>query len=101
MKHPIFLLGISLLLAACHNNATMISEQHIQSAITTVLQAHPTADSAMLARGAKQVAALWRESDGTETDYQTLIASSNIDRLLLRRHRRRERATLQPYGIHP
>lgn len=76
MKHPIFLLGISLLLAACHNDATMISEQQIQSAITTVLQAHPTADSAMLARGAKQVAALWRESDGTETDYQTLIASS-------------------------
>ena len=76
MKHPIFLLGISLLLAACHNNATMISKQHIQSAITTVLQAHPTADSAMLARGAKQVAALWRESDGTEMDYQTLIASS-------------------------
>ena len=70
------LLGISLLLAACHNDATMISEQHIQSAITTVLQAHPTTDSAMLARGAKQVAALWRESDGTETDYQTLIASS-------------------------
>ena len=69
------LLGISLLLAACHNDATMISEQHIQSAITTVLQAHPTADSAMLARGAKQVAALWRESDGTEMDYQTLIAS--------------------------
>ena len=54
----------------------MISEQQIQSAITTVLQAHPTADSAMLARGAKQVAALWRENDGTETDYQTLIASS-------------------------
>ena len=54
----------------------MISEQQIQSAITTVLQVHPTADSAMLARGAKQVAALWRESDGTETDYQTLIASS-------------------------
>ena len=76
MKHPIFLLGISLLLAACHNDATMISEQHIQSAITTVLQVHPTADSAMLARGAKQVAALWRESDGTVTDYQTLIASS-------------------------
>ena len=70
------LLGISLLLAACHNDATMISEQHIQSAITTVLQAHPTADSAMLARGAKQVAALWIESDGTEMDYQTLIASS-------------------------
>ena len=76
MKHPIFLLGISLLLAACHNDATMISEQQIQSAITTVLQAHPTADSAMLARGAKQVAALWRESDGTAMDYQTLIASS-------------------------
>ena len=54
----------------------MISEQQIQSAITTVLQVHPTADSAMLARGAKQVAALWRESDGTVTDYQTLIVSS-------------------------
>ena len=76
MKRPILILGIALFLAACHNNATMISEQHIQSAITTVLQAHPTADSAMLARGAKQVAALWRESDGTAMDYQTLIASS-------------------------
>ena len=54
----------------------MISEHNIQTAITTVLQAHPTADSAILARGAKQVAALWRESDGTEMDYQTLIASS-------------------------
>ena len=76
MKRPILILCIALFLAACHNNATMISEQHIQSAITTVLQAHPTADSAMLARGAKQVAALWRESDGTEMDYQTLITSS-------------------------
>lgn len=77
MKRPILILGIALFLAACHNNsATMISEHNIQTAITTVLQAHPTADSAMLARGAKQVAALWRESDGTEMDYQTLIASS-------------------------
>ena len=77
MKRPILILCIALFLAACHNNsATMISEHNIQTAITTVLQAHPTADSAMLARGAKQVAALWRESDGTEMDYQTLIASS-------------------------
>ena len=77
MKRPILILGIALFLAACHNNsATMISEHNIQTAITTMLQAHPTADSAMLARGAKQVAALWRESDGTEMDYQTLIASS-------------------------
>ena len=51
----------------------MISEHNIQTAITTVLQAHPTADSAMLARGAKQVAALWQEEDGSSADFIELI----------------------------
>ena len=74
MKRPILILGIALFLAACHNNsATMISEHNIQTAITTVLQAHPTADSAMLARGAKQVAALWQEEDGSSADFIELI----------------------------
>ena len=74
MKRPILILCIALFLAACHNNsATMISEHNIQTAITTVLQAHPTADSAMLARGAKQVAALWQEEDGSSADFIELI----------------------------
>jgi hypothetical protein len=54
----------------------MISQTTTQQAVASVLATHPQADSAMLTRGAKQVAALWRESDGTEMDYQTLIASS-------------------------
>ena len=54
----------------------MISEQHIQDAVNTVLQSHPTADSCLLLRGTQQVAALWTMQDGTADDFIQLIANN-------------------------
>ena len=78
MKHLILFLSIAALLTACQTT-TMINETTIQQAVSNVLAAHSEADSSMVARGAVQVAALWRESDGTEEDYLTLITNSYAD----------------------
>ena len=75
MKHLILFLSIAALLTACQTT-TMINETTIQQAVSNVLTAHSEADSSMVARGAVQVAALWRESDGTEENYLTLITNS-------------------------
>lgn len=78
MKRSIFILGISLFLAACHSNhnAVMINQQDIQTAIGAVMQAHPATDSLMLARGVEQVAALWQEEDGSTADFVELVTQS-------------------------
>ena len=66
------------MLTACQTKTqtAMISEPTIQQAVSNVLAAHSEADSSMVARGAAQVAALWRECDGTEEDYLALITNS-------------------------
>ena len=78
MKHSILLLGIAALSVACQTKTTtqMISKKTIQQAVSSILDAQPEADTAMVARGAKQVAALWNESDGTEADYLALVSQS-------------------------
>lgn len=77
MKYPILFLSIAAMMVACQTKTTMkISDTTIQQAVSHVLASHSEADSSMVARGAKQVAALWRESDGTEEDYLTLITNS-------------------------
>ena len=71
---------MAAIMVACQTKTktTMISEQTIQQAVSSVLAAQPDADSNMVARGAKQVAALWRANDGTEEDYLNLVASSYV-----------------------
>ncbi len=78
MKHLIRIIGIAAMLVACQTNPTTmkISDTTIQQAVSNVLAAYSEADSCMVARGAAQVAALWRESDGTEEDYLALITNS-------------------------
>ena len=78
MKHSILLLGIAALFAACQTKTTtqMISKETIQQAVSSILDAQPEADAAMVARGAEQVAALWNESDGTEAEYLALVSQS-------------------------
>ena len=78
MKHSILLLGIAALSVACQTKTTtqMISKKTIQQAVSSILDAQPEADTAMVACGAKQVAALWNESDGTEADYLALVSQS-------------------------
>ena len=78
MKYPTLFMSIAVILTACQTKTqtAMISEPTIQQAVSNVLAAHSEADSCTVARGAAQVAALWRESDGTEEDYLTLITNS-------------------------
>lgn len=78
MKYSILFMSIAVILTACQTKTqtAMISEPTIQQAVSNVLAAYSEADSSMVARGAAQVAALWRESDGTEKDYLTLITNS-------------------------
>ena len=68
----------ALIMVACQTKTqtTMISETTIQQAVSSVMAAQPDADYNMVERGAKQVAALWRESDGTAEDYKALVANS-------------------------
>ena len=69
---------MAAMLVACQTKTptTMISETTIQQAVCSVMAAQPDADYNMVERGAKQVAALWRESDGTAEDYKALVANS-------------------------
>ena len=70
---------MAAMMVACQTNTTtMISETTIQQAVSHVLAAHSEADSCMVARGAEQVATLWRESDGTEEDYLALVTNSYV-----------------------
>ena len=81
MKYPTLFMSIAVILTACQTKTqtAMISEPTIQQAVSNVLATHSEADSCTVARGAAQVAALWRESDGTEEDYLTLITNSYAD----------------------
>ena len=77
MKYPTLFMSIAVILTACQTKTqtAMISDTTLQQAVSNVLAAHSEADSCTVARSAAQVAALWRESDGTEEDYLTLITN--------------------------
>ena len=77
MKQSI-ILGIMIALTACHinNNQPMITSSTAQNTIAAITTTYPEADSTLVARGVKQVAALWHESDGSENDFQQLLTSS-------------------------
>ena len=78
MKYSFLFLGIAVVLTACHpkHKQVMISDSTIQASITAITVAHPEADAALVARGVEQVAVLWNESDGTETDFLELVSAS-------------------------
>ena len=78
MKQISIFIGIVILFIACQpsNNQPMISKTTLQTSISTITAAHPYADSALVARGVEQVAALWNETDGSESDFQALVSSS-------------------------
>ena len=75
MKKGLILVGIMSLLMACQqpSQSTMIQEESIQQALTTLTQIHPNADLSLAERGVRQVAALWQEADGTESDFVGLV----------------------------
>ena len=56
----------------------MISNTTIQTSIASITSAHPEANINLVTRGVEQVAVLWQESDGTESDFQELVSNSYI-----------------------
>ena len=77
MKKGLILVGIMSLLMACQHQANthMIKEESIQQALTSLQQTYPNADIVLAERGVRQVAALWQEADGTETDFVELVTT--------------------------
>ena len=77
MKKSLILVGIMSLLMACQqpSQSTMIQEESIKQALTTLTQTHPNADLSLAERGVRQVAALWQEADGTEADFVELVTT--------------------------
>ena len=77
MKKGLILVGIMSLLMACQHQANthMIKEESIQQALTSLQQTYPNADLVLAERGVRQVAALWQEADGTETDFVELVTA--------------------------
>ena len=80
MKKFIYFSGIVILFFACQPKHTqvMISNTTIQASIASITSAHPEANINLVTRGVEQVAALWQESDGTESDFQELVSTSYI-----------------------
>ena len=78
MKYPILFLGFAAILTACHPKQTpvMISETTIQASIAAITALHPDVDTASVVRGVEQLAALWNETDGSESDFKALVSSS-------------------------
>ena len=78
MKYPIIFMGIVSMLVACqptHTSVT-ISDTTIQASIAAITASYPNADTSLVIRGVEQVAGLWNETDGSESDFQTLMSSS-------------------------
>ena len=77
MKKGLILVGIMTLLMACQqaSQSTMIHENSIQQALTSLQQTHPNADLVLAERGVRQVATLWQEADGTEADFVELVTT--------------------------
>ena len=77
MKKGLILVGIISLLMACQHQANthMIKEESIQQALTSLQQTYPNADLVLAERGVRQVAALWQEADGTESDFVELVTT--------------------------
>ena len=78
MKYPILFLGIAAMLAACQPQHTQvkISDATIHASIETITTAYPDVDATLVTRGVEQMASLWNETDGSESDFQSLVTSS-------------------------
>lgn len=78
MKKIIYLFGLVSLMIGYPTKSlqAMISETTIQTTITAITKAYPKADSSLVARGVKQVAALWNEQDGAQEDFYNILLNS-------------------------
>ena len=77
-----------VLLSSCVKTAdSMLTEQDVQETVAAVMAAKPEADSARVARGVAQAAALWQVQDGTAEEFKAFavaqVAANDMERAAL------------------
>ena len=74
MKKHFFmgLIGLATL-AACGRQTTFIADDTVNATVRQIVAQHPIADSAVVARGVAQAAALWTADDGTVDDFRAFV----------------------------
>ena len=77
-----------VLLSSCVKTAdSVLTEQDVQETVAAVMAAKPEADSARVARGVAQAAALWQAQDGTAEEFKAFavaqVAANETERAAL------------------
>ena len=76
MKKVLGIFFSMVLLSSCAKTAEgVLSEQVVQETVSAVLAAKPEADSARVARGVAQAAALWQTQDGTAEEFKAFAVA--------------------------
>lgn len=78
MKNLLTIAACTLMMAACckkqeNSDMSNISDKTRIETISAVTRAYPQADASLAERGITQAALLWRESDGTEAEFQEFV----------------------------
>ena len=86
MKKLLFYFFLAIL-TACSTNETkkdnikspsFINETTIKAVIDTVKSAQPASDLKLLEKGIKHAASLWRQEDGTASDFSVFVKKNYI-----------------------
>ena len=88
MKKVLGIFFSMVLLSSCVKTAdSVLTEQDVQETVAAVLAAKPEADSARVARGVAQAAALWQSQDGTAEEFKAFavaqVAADETERAAL------------------
>ena len=71
------LLPLSILMTACSSDkdaqSSAISEETIKQTLEQVKKTAPQSDDALVAKGVKQAAALWKTEDGSQEDFTKFV----------------------------
>jgi hypothetical protein len=86
MKQLFLFLAMAMLMAACNFETkedvkmekSPISETTINELVDSLKKANPDVNAVRIEKGVQQVAGLWRDDDGTETNFRSFVAESFI-----------------------
>ena len=68
-----------VLLSSCVKTAdSVLTEQDVQETVAAAMAAKPEADSARVARGVAQAAALWQSQDGTAEEFRAFAVAQVV-----------------------
>ena len=84
-KNLVFILACFVMISACQptekkqkSTPSGISEATVAAAVKAVSDKNPATDAALLGKGVKHAASLWRDADGTSEDFTKFCADNFI-----------------------